>query len=511
MLAHQSYAGRTAISYIRFSTVGQKDGSSIHRQMEAAYDFAKRYGLDLVDTVEDLGISAFRGRNLEQGQLAELFEAYQTGEISTETVLLVDDVSRFSRAGVRQVQRQLDKLMDLGVTVAFVAEDLFIEDATFDSRIDIVIRLVLAANGANEFSKQLSRKIAASYQARQDQLKQGEDIKLTVAPAWIDKETKELFPERAAVVSMILDLQEKGISFLGIAKTLNDRQIPTWRRGREWRQSNIGYILQNKALFGALEYPKGSGEVFRGIFPALITEEEFNTINAVSGKRSNKRGSVSKHCLSGLIKCRICGNAMVNHGSGGGRDYSYFSCHTTRTKSKNCGNGLIRADKLQQRLIDVLGDLIGSGRKPGKALKENSQKLDQLVAERDKAVEMRSRAMNQILLESDDVMRRAYSERARELQQTKEELEEQIGQLKLLPVAAQSVTDADLEQALANAQQLLQSDLRALNVKLMRIIERIDVEAGKDLVAEDIGVKKIKGLVVVSFRDGSSFNFEVRY
>jgi DNA invertase Pin-like site-specific DNA recombinase len=511
MLTQQSYAGRPAISYVRFSTSGQKEGSSVHRQMEAAYAFAKRHGLDLVDTVEDLGISAFRGKNLEQGQLAELIEAYRSNEIPTDTILLIDDVSRFSRAGFRQVQRHLDNLMTLGVAVAFVAEDLIIDEATYDDRTDVIFRLVVAASGANEFSKQLSRKISASYEARQEQLKLGEDIKLTVAPAWINKETKELIPDRTCVVSMILDLQEKGVSFLGIAKTLNNRQIPTWRKGREWRQSNIGYILQNKALFGALEYPKGSGEVFRSVFPALITEEEFNTINAVSSKRSNRRGAKARHCLSGLIKCAVCGNSMVNHGSGGKRPYSYFTCYSTRTQIQSCGNGLIRLDKLQQRLIDVLGDLIGAGRKPGKALQKNNQKLDSLVAERDKAVEMRARAMDQVLSEPDDVMRRAFSERAREIQKRTEELEEHIAHLKSLPVAAESVTDADLEEALANAQELLQSDLRTLNVKLMRIIERVDVEAGKDLIADDIGVKKVKGLVTAYFRDGSSFNFEVRY
>ncbi|WP_240726439.1 recombinase family protein [Escherichia sp. E4702] len=49
-------------SYVRFSSVKQRDGNSLERQQDTAAKIAERYDLELDSTAyHDLGMSAFKG------------------------------------------------------------------------------------------------------------------------------------------------------------------------------------------------------------------------------------------------------------------------------------------------------------------------------------------------------------------------------------------------------------------------------------------------------------------
>ncbi|KAB1089302.1 hypothetical protein F4V91_24910 [Neorhizobium galegae] len=60
-----------AYSYIRMSTEVQLRGDSLRRQTEASRNYAVKHGLELVEgfQLEDIGVSAFHGRNVAQGSL----------------------------------------------------------------------------------------------------------------------------------------------------------------------------------------------------------------------------------------------------------------------------------------------------------------------------------------------------------------------------------------------------------------------------------------------------------
>jgi DNA invertase Pin-like site-specific DNA recombinase len=63
---------KLAISYIRFSTVAQREGDSTRRQTEATEAYCKKHGLTLTDEyrLKDLGKSAYTGVNRATGALA---------------------------------------------------------------------------------------------------------------------------------------------------------------------------------------------------------------------------------------------------------------------------------------------------------------------------------------------------------------------------------------------------------------------------------------------------------
>ena len=70
-----------AYSYLRFSTAEQMKGDSFRRQTAMAEEYARRHGLELDQdlTFNDLGVSAFRGRNTEAGRLGDFLAAVNAG------------------------------------------------------------------------------------------------------------------------------------------------------------------------------------------------------------------------------------------------------------------------------------------------------------------------------------------------------------------------------------------------------------------------------------------------
>jgi DNA invertase Pin-like site-specific DNA recombinase len=100
---------RRAYSYLRFSTPEQTRGDSFRRQLGLARDYAARFGLELDESLsfKDVGVSAFRGRNSETGQLAVFQEAVSSGLVPEGSFLLVESLDRISRQAARKALRVL--------------------------------------------------------------------------------------------------------------------------------------------------------------------------------------------------------------------------------------------------------------------------------------------------------------------------------------------------------------------------------------------------------------------
>ena len=75
--------GSRAFSYIRFSSQKQQKGESFRRQAGFAVEVCRENGwvLDESLTLNDLGVSAFRGANAKVGALAEFLEAIRIGRV----------------------------------------------------------------------------------------------------------------------------------------------------------------------------------------------------------------------------------------------------------------------------------------------------------------------------------------------------------------------------------------------------------------------------------------------
>src|SRR5215469_13861113 len=79
-----------AFSYRRFSTPEQAKGHSLKRQTDAAEAWCAARGVELDRelTFEDLGVSAFHGRNVEVGALGAFLRAVEDGRVPHGSYLL---------------------------------------------------------------------------------------------------------------------------------------------------------------------------------------------------------------------------------------------------------------------------------------------------------------------------------------------------------------------------------------------------------------------------------------
>jgi DNA invertase Pin-like site-specific DNA recombinase len=65
----------------------------------------------------DLGVSAYRGKNIKEGRLGAFLEMIKDKKIEEGSVLIVESLDRFSRSQVRQVLPDFLNVINSGILV----------------------------------------------------------------------------------------------------------------------------------------------------------------------------------------------------------------------------------------------------------------------------------------------------------------------------------------------------------------------------------------------------------
>jgi DNA invertase Pin-like site-specific DNA recombinase len=101
-----------AFSYIRMSTDAQLKGDSHRRQLETSDKYIADNGLELIERLSDLGVSAFRGANVEYGALGRFLQAVREGKVEAGSYLIVEALDRISRQPTRIALQLFLELMN---------------------------------------------------------------------------------------------------------------------------------------------------------------------------------------------------------------------------------------------------------------------------------------------------------------------------------------------------------------------------------------------------------------
>ena len=135
-----------AYSYLRFSTPEQLKGDSLRRQSEAVRAYADRHDLELSEeNFEDLGLSAFRGRNMVEGSLGVFVEAVKSGRIKPGSVLLVESIDRLSRDRIMAALGRFSDILGLGVDIVTLTDGRRYSAESLDNLGELMLFLVEAA------------------------------------------------------------------------------------------------------------------------------------------------------------------------------------------------------------------------------------------------------------------------------------------------------------------------------------------------------------------------------
>ena len=243
-------------------------GDSQRRQREFALRISAEEGALLDDslTLDDLGVSAFRGRNAQVGALGQFLEAIETGRVSRGSILILESIDRLS-AAVGQALQLFISILNHGVEI-ITAEPR--RKYTSDSINDIasILEPLIYMSRAHEESKTKSMRIRAVWGQRMKAARADKRPAWGSVPAWIIRTPDgfRLDSNRAEVVRLIFRLAVEGMGARRIAQELNERGIPPQGTCKHWSLSYIKLILKSRSVYG--EYQPGSrGEDGRRALP----------------------------------------------------------------------------------------------------------------------------------------------------------------------------------------------------------------------------------------------------
>ncbi|CAN1723787.1 site-specific DNA recombinase [Hyphomicrobium sp. 1Nfss2.1] len=361
-----------AYSYLRFSTPEQQRGDSFRRQKELAEGYAAAEGLELDNrSFEDLGVSAFRGKNASSGMLRTFLEAVEEGAIAKGSYLLVESLDRLSRAAARKALHQLEEICDAGIVVITLTDGKRYDSEGLDKDPMALMFALVVMMRAHEESAMKSGRLKAAWKAKRSRAKEKPVTSRT--PAWIrvgENGALELVGAHAAVVRRVFDMTLAGMGQHAIAATFNREGIPTFGKGRYWQRSYIAKVLGNPATVGTfvphtVEYVDGKrrrrpAEVVEGYFPAVVSKADFERVQALSrGAPATRSSSALRNLFGGLARCPKCHSTMtrVSKGSGPKGGKPYLVCVVAKQGGK-CVYRAVPLEPLEQAFLGGVSDLI---------------------------------------------------------------------------------------------------------------------------------------------------------
>ncbi|HWE03631.1 MAG TPA: recombinase family protein [Tepidisphaeraceae bacterium] len=339
-----------AYSYGRFSTKPQAKGNSEERQ-DIAPRICEQKGwtLDTGLTFFDKGVSAFKGKNANVGDLARFVSLIEhtnengkliPGPIKPGSVLIVECLDRISRQKPMDALDTIKSILKKGVSVhtGFDGQTYSYESLN-ESNGQIYILLGILQR-AHEESK--TKSIRATKAWEQKQTNAAGKIMTTATcglPAWTryNATTKELehVPERLEIMREMcrLGLQMGAHS---IAKEFHRRGIPSWQKKGRWDVTRITKMLKSRMLIGEYQPRKGRkdfGEPVQNYYPPVLTEAEFYQLQSVLGTRSKvirgKRGPSVSNLFGALATSGDDGSVMrVSYKTTDIKRYTSVDCLT---------------------------------------------------------------------------------------------------------------------------------------------------------------------------------------
>ena len=257
------------------------------------------HNLDTTLRMRDLGVSAFKGANLEPetGDLGKFIWLAQHDKkrVPTGCILLLERLDRFSRDDALKAVNVLTGLILAGVTVVTLDPER-VADLKTGGKMEILLPMVMDLIIANEYSSNLSVRVSKGWAKKREKVMAGE-CKLTAqCPRWLRLVGKkfEPIPERVKVLRTIYRLSEQGIGANQITKRLNKQGVPAWGSSPLWQGSYIAFLLRTRKVLGEHRYVEGRGHdsesPILNYYPAVIPVPQFERVQKGLSDRYFQRG-----------------------------------------------------------------------------------------------------------------------------------------------------------------------------------------------------------------------------
>ncbi|MFA5033511.1 MAG: recombinase family protein [bacterium] len=398
------YKDKFIAGYIRVSTEMQIERDSVIQQEDAIKAYAKAKGMPY-KIYKDLGIS---GKNTERPGFQNLIRDVKSNQVSSVIVTRLDRITRslLDLINLEKIFEQYD--------TSFVSLTQNLDTSTPMGRFSFYI-LGSVAQLEREVD---AERVAENMTARAIRKKWNGGV-IPWGFKYVPKEkTIAIEPKEAEVVKKIYELYSEHKSFRKVLQLLNSTGYRT-RNGSYWAGTSIHRILSNPIYVGALTYnkrktkgntsvsrPKEEHTIVENVFEPIIEKEKYQEIQAMIDKNKPiaSRTKGSRHLLSGLVKCELCGTKMFGwsgYTKRGNRFYSYYKCNGAISKGKSfcAGNNIdmktlenmveselkefsLKPEKLTEKLAQYKNEFEASVEpllKERKTLESEMSKLEQRI------------------------------------------------------------------------------------------------------------------------------------
>ncbi|MNL00984.1 Recombinase [compost metagenome] len=309
------------------STRKQLRGDSLRRQLERSKTFADEHSLLLDDSLQDLGVSAWRGRNFKTGALGRFLSMVESGEIPKGSYLLIESLDRLSREAVPDALTLFMAIINAGIIIATLGEDrqIYSRDRLNGDWTKLIIGLAVMSRGHEE-SQTKSERISAVAKRKREQAREGKGHITSITPAWIDAKRIDAnryeftLNHHAETVRAIYEMAMRGLGATAIARKLNVDGVPAFKSKDGWYQSIIKALLTRHDVIGTFQPHRmqdgkrvPDGDPIEGYFPAAIEKDLFLCVQAMRSNpgRPGRKGDTFANLFTGLCHCAHCGGPMT--------------------------------------------------------------------------------------------------------------------------------------------------------------------------------------------------------
>lgn len=513
--------GNTApivISYLRFSSPEQLKGDSVRRQLALGEEWANRHGMVIANTVRDLGVSAFRGKNAAEGNLSRFLSLVDDGKIPRGSVLLVEQLDRLSRSSLLTALELFLSIIRRGIKIVTLMDRQEYDSESLNKNMMGLQYSIMQMSLAHEESAKKSERLAHAWTGKRLQMA---DTPLTrQLPAWMKVEGGKIVlnEEKARIVRRMISLALEGFGLEAITKKINTEFDGLGRRDYVPR-SYTAKILTNRALIGEfqphrLTYASGKkrrepiGEPLLNYYPALIDGDTFYAIRSkFEGRRQT--GGRQNHYTNLFLGClydRNDGSTLVINDKGWGKRY-VSSAALTGTKGASPFVGF-PVEVMERAVLLQLHDVILPHMTKDDTTEDRRkvEAMEARIAEIDRKIE----AAQEATLNLDGVNVASVIALMVKMDGQKKKMLGSLNEMRG-EIAAKSTTDLDVARTrLAEIVSYFKSGTAKLNedqrVELRNVIattiDRIEAtvkRTGRDYSAD----------VAINLRDGSSLAFQI--
>ncbi|MDA1279951.1 MAG: recombinase family protein [Chloroflexi bacterium] len=363
------------VGYIRVSTERQaKEGrSSLETQEARIRATVSAQGGLLVKVFCDIESGKRNDRPEYQKMLKYVLE-------EDVDVVLVQYLDRFGRQP-REILSRTWALGEHGVSVEATDQDIK----------DDELVLLVHAGVAGQESKRTSERVRANMGNSARKGTHGGKAPYGFRPIREIRDGRAVIvrweivdPEAEIIREMARLSSEENIGFKAIADNLNERGMR--RETGHWVASSIQQILRNPVIKGLMVYGRDQNKLYPpqelievpGVFPPILTEEEWDTLQKrMDIRRGTPRGSVhrSNYLLSGIARCGHCGGPMSGKSGAKykGQPYRSYQCVRAIKAKEACAySNSHPAKRFEPVVLEYLGQF-SDPKRVAALLKETGQ------------------------------------------------------------------------------------------------------------------------------------------